>query len=268
MKTNMSYGSWLHNWINVYKKPYIKTWETIKDHIRVHIPEKIKKCKLTNLNAFDIQKAINDVPTSRTRLEIFDIFHSSLQMAYRIGFIDRDISSVLIKPKHVRILGTALNQGELTVFLSKIQCHSTEYFFKFCLLTGCRRSEALNLNWEDIDYKNQTIHIKGTKTVGSDRYIPLFYSVVDLLNNMPFKIGKIFYHKKDYVTKTFKKFCPNHKLHDLRHTFATRCMECGIDIKVVQKWLGHTRLDTTASIYTHVQPEYEKSQSFKFKLLE
>lgn len=263
---NMSYGEWLRNWINIYKKPYIKTWETIKNHVRVHIPESVKKVKLSKLNAFIIQKAINEVPSSRTRVEIYDIYHGSLQMAFKIGFLERDISSVLIKPKHFRSLGSALNSDEISKFLADIQNHRLSCFYEFCLLTGCRRSEALNITWEDIDYKNSVIHVKGTKTALSDRYIPLFNQTIDLLNKLPCKIGKLFYHKKDYVTKTFKKFCPNHKLHDLRHTFATRCFENGIDIKIVQKWLGHSRLDTTASIYTHIHPDYEKSQAEKFIL--
>ena len=61
-----------------------------------------------------------------------------------------------------------------------------------------------------------------------------------------------------------KKLCPTHKLHDLRHTFATHCLECGINLKIVQRWLGHARLDTTANIYTHLQPEFVKRESEKF----
>lgn len=68
------------------------------------------------------------------------------------------------------------------------------------------------------------------------------------------------------ISKEFKKLCPNHKLHDLRHTFATRCLECEISMKVVQGWLGHSRLDTTASIYSHVLPEFAKNEAKKFKL--
>lgn len=59
---------------------------------------------------------------------------------------------------------------------------------------------------------------------------------------------------------------PNHKLHDLRHTFATRCLENGVSMKCIQVWLGHTRLDTTAMIYSHLLPDFEKSESVKVKI--
>ena len=42
------------------------------------------------------------------------------------------------------------------------------------------------------------------------------------------------------------------KFHNLRHTFATRCLECGIDMKIVSKVLGHSTIQITADLYTHV----------------
>lgn len=71
----------------------------------------------------------------------------------------------------------------------------------------------------------------------------------------------------EFDTSKFKDFCPEHKLHDLRHTFATRCIESGVSMKVVQTWLGHARLDTTASIYTHLLPDFIQSESEKIKIL-
>lgn len=263
---NMNYGEWLRNWLNIYKKPYVKTWKTIQRNIELHIPNYILKMKLINLSAFDIQKALNNVKSSRMRIELFDIYHGSLQMAYKVGFLENDISAALIKPKHMRKLGSALTPGELQVFLYRIQHTKLESFFKFCLLTGCRRSEALSVTWNDIDFIKGLIHIRGTKTELSDRFIPIFSELYLVFNSIPQNSFKLFNFRKDYVTHKFKEYCPNHKLHDLRHTFATRCIECGINIKVVQSWLGHSRLDTTSSIYTHLLPEFINSESEKFKL--
>lgn len=262
-----TYREWLKEWLNVYKKPYVKSWRKIQTCIDLHIPSTILNHFLCNLTAFDIQKALNGVKSSRMRLETFDIYHGSLTMAYKVGIIERDIASALIKPKHVRKVGSALTRSELSAFLTSIQNHRLKYYYTFLLLTGCRRSEALSVRWSDIEIGKNRIHILGTKTEKSDRYIPIFPQLRDLLEKIPYKGEKLFYHYPNYVSRTFKKLCPEHKLHDLRHTFATRCLECGISLKVVQSWLGHSRLDTTATIYSHLLPDFIQSESEKFNLL-
>ena len=273
----MKYKTWLKDWVNVYKKPYIKSWKRLKDNIRLHIPDYIKNLELSELNAFILQKAINDVEFSRMRLEVYDIYHGSLSMAYKIGFMEKDLSPLLIKPKHVRKVGNALSSEELAKFLLDIKGHRYEKYYQFCLLTGTRRQEALDFTFNDILFDNDLILIRGTKTALSVRYVPLFPDVWNILgfndkesfrayvktngNVRPFRFSA------SRVSKEFKKLCPNHKLHDLRHTFATKCLECEISMKVVQGWLGHARLDTTAMIYSHVLPDFAKREAKKFKLI-
>lgn len=274
----MIYGQWLKEWVNVYKKPYIKSWKKIKDTIRLHIPDNIKKLSLSELNAFLLQKALNDVSSSRMRLETFDVYHGSLSLAFRLGLVEKDVASLLIKPKHVRKVGNALTSEELLQFLDNIKGHRYETYFKFCLLTGARRQEALDFTYNDIFTSNDVMIIKGTKTDRSVRYIPVFpelYNVLGFSAKEDFKkyvkeFGNVrpFRFSASRISKEFKKLCPgNHKLHDLRHTFATKCLESEISLKVVQGWLGHSRLDTTASIYTHVFAPFEKSEAKKFKLV-
>lgn len=240
--------------------------EKNKDLVNLEVVTSGKDTKLKELNAFDIQKALNNVKLSRTRVDVYNIYHASLKMAFKLGFLDKDLAELLIKPKHEKKVGSSLSNDELQDFLNKISFSRLQNFYLFCLLSGCRRSEALNLKWSDIDFENKTIHIPGTKTKLSDRILPLFDDLEKLLRKIKITNNNVFHHRAEFVTKKFKDYCPNHKLHDLRHTFATKCLECGINIKVVQKWLGHSRLDTTASIYTHVTEDYSFQESKKFKL--
>ena len=70
------------------------------------------------------------------------------------------------------------------------------------------------------------------------------------------------FHRK-YSEVLKKAGIPHIKLHSLRHTFATRLIEEGEDIRVVQELLRHANIKTTASIYAHVTPKAQKKAANK-----
>ena len=60
------------------------------------------------------------------------------------------------------------------------------------------------------------------------------------------------------LTNYFKKLCPTHHLHDLRHTFITRAQECGIRREIVSLWAGYKADSSiTTNVYTHFQERSE-----------
>lgn len=76
---------------------------------------------------------------------------------------------------------------------------------------------------------------------------------------------KPFDYLPNFVTKSFKRVLralkiDNACLNCLRHTFATRCLESGINIKTVQLWLGHSSYNLTANTYSHIQKEFLQSE--------
>ena len=265
----MKYIVLLNLWIETTKKPYVtqSTLNNINIIIRLHIPDIIKYNSLSTITPLSLSSSLSLLSSSRMRESLYDVYNASFRFAYDFGYIDVNPMVNVRKPKHKRKLGEALTSSELTQFLCDIEHTQCKEFFLFCLYTGCRRSEALKVKWTDVDFVNNTLRIRGTKTDFSERTIPLFPEckklLIPLISDSPYVFG----FNPGYVTKIFKRICPNHKLHDLRHTFATRCLESGISIKVVQRWLGHSRLDTTANIYTHVLEDYVKSEAAKFKLL-
>ena len=143
----------------------------------------------------------------------------------------------------------------------------------FYLHTGVRRAEALTLKWEDIDYDSRLIRINGTKTDDSYRHILLTEPLIEILAERKKQAKKegvkseyVFPCSLSMVSRAFKKLCPNHHLHELRHTFVTRCAECGVNMSVCQQLVGHSTADMTINVYMHVMDEFKRKEGLKFKL--
>lgn len=268
MTSNNTYGQWLLDWTEIYKKPLIKpsSFKTIDICLRLHIPDWLKDMTISDIKPYNLQKSLNMVNSSRMRLFVYDIYADSFKRALQHEIITKNPMTSIDKVKHIRKQGKALNRAEIQELLSKLNNSRFRSLVLFYLYTGVRRSEALNLRWTDIDYDKGIMTINGTKTLKACRTVPIFKDLLPILQNIPQENDYLFNYAPEYVSKRFHKICPAHKLHDLRHTFATRCLECGIAIKVVQLWLGHTRLDTTASIYTHVLDDFNRIEAQKYSL--
>ncbi len=140
---------------------------------------------------------------------------------------------------------------------------------KFALKTGARKEEILSLKWNNIDFKKDTIELLHTKS-GKKRLIPLAKSLKKLLlklkmhNNTEYVFinpttGKRYIDiKKSFNNAVKKSGIKKFRFHDLRHTFATRLIEKGVDIVVVKELLGHSSINTTM-IYVHSDAERKKN---------
>jgi len=126
---------------------------------------------------------------------------------------------------------------------------------------GLRVSELINLKFEDIDFYRNLIHIKKGKG-SKDRITLLSKKTKSFLRDYGLGQGLIFNSKarkysiravESIIKKTAKKagIIKNVTPHILRHSFATHLLENGVDLRIIQKLLGHSRLETT-QIYTHV----------------
>ena len=131
------------------------------------------------------------------------------------------------------------------------------------LHTGMRKGEILNLKWSNIDFAKGFIELLETKS-GKSRKIPLSKILKDMFSKMDKTNEYIFINpqtQEPYTTiqKSFssvvkKANIENFRFHDLRHTVATRLVEKGIDLVVVQEILGHSKITTTQR-YAHPVPQ-------------
>ena len=148
----------------------------------------------------------------------------------------------------------------------------------FLLYTGCRVGEALALQYEDIDFKKNLIHINKTvvfdngiptiqhhtKTDAGNRSVPLLKPLRSVLkgkggylfsnNGKPLKKGEFYYLWRQYKKRVGVEITP----HQLRHAYATILYDAGLPVKDSQLLLGHNSAEVTQNIYTHISEERQK----------
>jgi integrase len=131
--------------------------------------------------------------------------------------------------------------------------------------TGIRRGEAFGLKWTEVDFINSTIDVVRSRDISSGeigptktrqvRQIQMSDAVAKSLE-ISYNIGDEGYVFPDYfdpncrlATLASLANVPGITFHDLRHTFATTCLENGMSPKWVSSTLGHAKLTTTFDLY-------------------
>lgn len=225
--------------------------------------------------------------TEKTYLNLIKNFLSSgkTPREYLLKYVDKSRSAIrsvyfalkffyehVLNEKFDEKIPLAKNSFKLPVVLNKEEINNIfdatlnikhRLILMFLYYTGIRLDELVNLKWEDIDFKRDTIHLKVTKG-SKDRVLFLHEKLKNFIISFNLKKeGLIFisnlgkkYNKRTIqviVKNTAKKAGIKKKVtpHTLRHSFATHLLEGGADIRHIQKLLGHSNLQTT-QIYTHV----------------
>ncbi len=150
------------------------------------------------------------------------------------------------------------------------QCE--HYFLLHCyvtllLETGCRSGQILKLTWEQIDFNKRILNFSSKATKGKKRLIlPLSTNALETLAHMQnvqvlanFNDGLVFggvqSFKKSFASAKKRAGLDKLRIHDLRHTFASWLVQSGTSIYVVQKLLGHSRIESTIR-YSHLDVEH------------
>lgn len=150
---------------------------------------------------------------------------------------------------------------------------------EFLAYSGLRiYSEANWVRWEDIDWQRKEIIVRGNPETGTKnseiRRIPVLPDMEVLLNRLKETLGKTpsgLIMQVDECTLALARACKDLGIsrlthHDLRHLFATRCIESGVDIPTVSKWLGHKDGGALAmKTYGHLRNEHSQAMAQKVK---
>ena len=257
----------LDEWYLTQKKPNLCAGSnrSLRNVIRL-LKENIPNKNVSELRPFDFEKCLNVLPPTKTRKDVYIYSREFMRYAYYNKYIAEDISVFIKAPRYKAKEGTAYTQQQIITLFNQTKNKNVLNLFKFYYYTGVRKSEALTLRWCDIDFDSKAIHIHGTKTISSDRYIPLTKPLQMLLRSIPYSKSDDLVFK---VTDSALRWEIEHlkpklnfgvNIKNFRTTFATRCADIGITARVVQGWLGHTDVRTTTKYYIKATPNFDIEQ--------
>ena len=143
---------------------------------------------------------------------------------------------------------------------------------RLLILTGCRRNEILSLRWDDVDRTSGELRLRDAKTGG--RMVPLTPTAAAVLDALPRKPdnpwvivgkrpGKHLRNVNDlWYRLRVQADLEDVRLHDLRHSWASRALALGESLPMIGRQLGHTQVQTTAR-YAHLAQDTEKVSAAK-----
>ena len=197
--------------------------------------------------------------------------------------------------KEMRVLDKT-EQERLTRYLSA-DIDACRFGILLALSTGMRIGEICALRWEDISLQERTVHIRATmqrlkdldsgeagktkivigppKSQASMRTVPMTAQIASLCARMQPEDRKTFVltgtgqymepRTMQYRLKKYTQACALEGVHfhTLRHTFATRCVEVGFEIKTLSEILGHSTTTVTLDRYVHSSMELKRNNMDK-----
>lgn len=293
----MKYQHWLDIWLKNYVKPSAKerTYIRYEQLIRTHIASKIGDADLNALTPIVLQSFVTELSacgnvktgnglSANTVNAVISVLQNSLRTAHLLGYA-RDYTANMIKrPK--------LNERKIECFTLAEQkrieaavfgSHKTKMFgIVLCLYTGLRVGELIALQWKDIDLQKGLLTVSRSchdasdgiafdepKTASSCRVIPLPKQLLPHLKRIKKSSNSAFVVSADGNAVSVRSYQRSFELllkklhiahrgfHSLRHTFATRALECGMDVRTLSEILGHKNPTVTLNRYAHSLLEHK-----------
>ena len=231
---------------------------------------------------------------------IITVIQNSLKLACTIGESEKYIADKIKRPKTSEKEVSCFTAAEQKKIERAVLADKRQKMFGIvlCLYTGLRIGELLALTWKDIDFikgvlsVNKTIHdgkdengricsiIGVPKTQSSVRSIPLPKQLIPVLKKIKKETESEYVvsdkrrgvsvrvYQRNFSVLLKRIGVPHKGFHALRHTFATRTLECGMDVKTLSEILGHKSATTTLNRYVHSMADYKKEMMNKLgKLL-
>jgi integrase len=288
----LTVGQFLLRWLENTAREKIgeNSYEKYKRIVDRRILPKLGGLRLADLTAFHVEDFYADMKRESvgapSRHQAGMVLSTALKHAVRLHLIAANPASEVARPRpEVREM-TILTDDQVRLFLAAARRSRYYALFALAVATGMRQGELLGLQWEDVDFENNTVTVRRTvfrvkgrhvikdpKTKASRRTITVPAFAMDALHERRKKMVARGYADRQVFCslqggimsaqnlrkRTFKPILeraglPDMRFHDLRHTHASTLLSKGKSIKAVSRRLGHSCVTTTLQVYAHVLP--------------
>ena len=300
---NITVSDWLQKWLEVYIVPTVSptTLVGFKGMIRRYIDPLIGHLQVQEMNALAVQIWVNKLKvspssgeplTAGTIKHTYHVLRGAMDKAVQAGLIHRSPCAGIQLPKGEKKKPVIYDETQIQQLLDFARGTEMELIIDLELCMGMRRGELLGLQWQDVNWEKNQIHIirsrvavdgksvvKQPKTESGTRTLDVPEILMKKLKSYKVKcmeqkirVGRrlveedfIIVHPDgkpiypEYVSQMFTKLqkranLPKCRFHDLRHLCASIMVKQGVEVKVAQERLGHKDITTTMNIYAHVLP--------------
>lgn len=222
---------------------------------------------------------------------IITIIQNSLKSAYSFGKLNEYVAERIKRPKAREREVMSFSKAEQKQIEQAVLDSGKDKLLGIivCLYTGVRIGELLALEWSDIDFAQRLLRVTKTchyrkgasgkterhtdtpKTHTSRREIPLPRQILSILKGMKKRSRSKYVianeeepvamrsYQRSFSLLLKKLKIPHKGFHSLRHTFATRALECGMDVKTLSEILGHKNASVTLNRYVHSLMEHKQA---------
>ena len=260
------------------------TLEIDRGRIARHIAPLLGKKPLKDLTSADVKRFLEAVISGKTAASVktgprglarvtggptaavraVGLLGGMLTYAKDIGYLERNPAHGIRKPADKRrsfrlapeqyhalgqALGAAESEGEHWQAIAAI---------RLIAVTGCRRSEILNLKWSEVDFKNSCLRLGDTKTGASVRPLPRSGRAIlaNCKQGGDYVFPGVSRNDRSYASvfpKAWRRIIGcDYSPHGLRHAYASAAHELGLGELTIKALLGHARLGVTSGYVTNV----------------
>lgn len=272
------------------------TYYRIQNQMHKRIIPELGNIKLSKLSSYTIETWVNGISSASIRLTVFKLLRQAITQACNWGMITKNPFDKLKNPEYRPKEKTVADADLGGIILKTLMGSRIEAPILLMLSCGMRPSEALALNWEDIDFKTGKVHVCRTfhvvigeepqffdpKTTRSDRIVTIPKGTLERLFEIRCEGGVIRFGplaigddgermKPDSFAYRYKKYYLKHlpdqpyvTMRNLRHSHATILLTQGVDIKTIADRLGHSNVNITARFYLQRVEELDEKASVAF----